>query len=93
MEIYWTSGAELNLLDAVDFVSADSPAAALKLGKTLRAIVEQLALTPAMGRAGRVARTRELAVPGTSYLVIYQVKDGTLQIIRLLHMARRWPKP
>ena len=86
MEIYWSSGAELNLLDAVDFIATDNPVAAVKLAKSIRAHVELLALTPAIGRAGRA---RDLGVPDNSYLIVYRIKNSSVQIIRVLHTAQR----
>ena len=43
-----------------------------------------------MGRPGRVAETRELIV--RNYIVAYRVKDETIQILRILHAKREWPK-
>ena len=44
----------------------------------------------ALGKAGRVAKTRELVVAGTPYIVIYRVKDNRLEILRIFHGARQW---
>jgi len=48
-------------------------------------------MNPALGKAGRVAKTRELVVAGTPYIVIYRVKDNRLEILRIFHGARQWP--
>ncbi|MDQ7827232.1 MAG: type II toxin-antitoxin system RelE/ParE family toxin [Candidatus Eremiobacteraeota bacterium] len=45
-----------------------------------------------MGRPGRVPGTRELVVPGTKYIVAYRVRHRSLQILRVLHGARKWPE-
>ncbi|HEY2620255.1 MAG TPA: type II toxin-antitoxin system RelE/ParE family toxin [Acetobacteraceae bacterium] len=44
-----------------------------------------------LGRTGRVPGTRELMVARTSFVVIYVVHADTVQIIRVLHAAQRWP--
>jgi toxin ParE1/3/4 len=44
-----------------------------------------------MGRTGRVAGARELVVARTSFIVIYVVQADTVQIVRVLHAAQRWP--
>jgi plasmid stabilization system protein ParE len=46
---------------------------------------------PSMGRTGRVASTRELALPGTAYLIIYRQNGDGIEILRVLHGARDWP--
>jgi toxin ParE1/3/4 len=44
-----------------------------------------------MGRPGRVPATRELLIPQTPYIIPYRVQQGTIQILRVYHGARRWP--
>lgn len=46
---------------------------------------------PHLGRAGRVYDTRELIVLGGEYLVAYRRKNERLEILRVLHHARKWP--
>ena len=43
------------------------------------------------GRASRLSGTRELVVHD-NYVVPYRAKDNTVQIIRVQHVARLWPK-
>jgi toxin ParE1/3/4 len=59
----------------------------------IRASVERLATSPGLGRPGRVTGTRELVIVGTPYIVPYRVKADVIQIITVLHGARRWPGP
>ncbi len=53
--------------------------------------VEYLIKHPSLGRIGRVQGTRELVVSGTPFVVIYRVRMDVVQILRLLHHARKWP--
>ena len=46
---------------------------------------------PHRGRPGRWPGTRELIIPGTPYIVPYRVKGDLVEILRILHGARRWP--
>ena len=46
---------------------------------------------PNMGRPGRVAGTRELALAPLPFIVVYRVKDDRVEIARVLHGAQRWP--
>jgi len=57
----------------------------------IRAAVARLAASPALGRSGRAAGTRELVIPGTPYIVPYRMKGDVVQIITILHGAQRSP--
>ncbi|MGC2415743.1 MAG: type II toxin-antitoxin system RelE/ParE family toxin [Stellaceae bacterium] len=72
-------------------IAADNPAAAARMFERIRAAVERLAASPAIGRPGRVAETRELIISGTPYIVPYRVKGEVVQLITVLHSAQRWP--
>jgi toxin ParE1/3/4 len=76
---------------AYDFVSADNVSAAEKQLDLIKRSVEQLANFPEMGRPGRVYGTRELVIQSTPYIVAYRLKGSIVQILALLHGARRWP--
>ena len=41
--------------------------------------------------AALVPGTRELVVPRTAYIVPYRVREDVVEILRVLHGARRWP--
>src|SRR3984893_10319060 len=47
---------------------------------------------PEMGRPGRVPGTRELVIPKTPFIVLYRLVGNTVQILRVFHGARRWPR-
>ena len=53
--------------------------------------VEYLLDHPNLGRAGRVRGTRELVISGSPFVVIYRVRFDQVQILRVLHHARKWP--
>ena len=50
-----------------------------------------LAVYPSLGRVGRVRGTRELVVSGTPFVVVYRVRLDIVQVLRVLHHARKWP--
>jgi addiction module RelE/StbE family toxin len=77
--------------DIIERIAADNPAAATRMVERIRAAVGRLAVSPAIGRPGRVADTRELIISGTPYIVPYRVKGDTVQIITVLHSAQQWP--
>lgn len=91
MKIYWLEKAAIDLEEAYSFIFLDNPrAAGNEIDKVLEA-VELLSGNPGMGKAGRVAKTRELVVAGTPYIVIYRAKGNRLEILRIFHGARQWP--
>ena len=53
--------------------------------------VDRLAAHPAVGRPGRVPGTRELVVSRTPYVIPYRVREGVVEILRVVHARRRWP--
>ena len=53
---------------------------------------EALATHPHLGRAGRIAGTRELVVAQTPFVVPYRVVGDDVQILAVFHGARRWPE-
>jgi toxin ParE1/3/4 len=79
------------LEDIYERIAADNPTAARHMIERIRAAVTRLAASPALGRPGRVAGTRELVIPRTPYIVPYRVKGDVVQIITILHGAQRWP--
>ncbi len=92
LPIFWTSGAEINLLEIIDYIASENPTTALHIAKIIREQVEALAELPNIGRPGRVHGTRELVIQKTTYIAVYRVKEGQIQILRILHSAQSWPE-
>jgi len=93
VRIEWTTLAEADLRHIYAYISSDNPRAAVAVVAAIRiAIRGQLAASPFSGRVGRVADTRELVIPRLPYIVAYRVTDRSLQMLRVLHGAQRWPK-
>ena len=53
--------------------------------------VEMLESCPEAGRSGRVPGTRELVIVPTPFLIAYRIRSGKIEILALLHGARKWP--
>lgn len=81
-----------DLREIVGYIVEDDPDAARKLLSHIRERIQGLADMPHLGRPGRVPGTRELVIPDTAYIVPYQVQDHCLQVLRVYHGAREWPK-
>lgn len=91
MILSWTRPAEGDLLDILDFIAQDDPAAALAAIDRIEAAALRLTDFPLLGREGSVPDTRELPVPGLPFLLIYRLQGASLVVLRVLHEARRWP--
>jgi toxin ParE1/3/4 len=72
-----------------DYIAQDDPAAAIRVLRRIEHSVARLAILPFSGRPGVVAGTRILVVPGLPYVVIYRVGEDEVDIIAVLHTARR----
>jgi len=90
MKVRWTRPALRDLAAIGDFIAGDNPAAARLVDRILD-LADNLAAHPHLGRAGRIAGTRELVIGGTPYILPYRVQDGRVEILAVFHGARRWP--
>lgn len=78
--------------DAIfDYISRDSPRAAIMVDERINEQARQLLAFPDSGRLGRIPRTRELLVHGTSYIIVYQRIEHLIRVLRVLHTAQAWP--
>lgn len=91
MKIRWLQRALQNLQQEAEYIAQEDPRAARRVVLRVEEAVALLADHPNLGRAGRVAGTRELIVPDTPYLVPYRVHANRIEILRVFHSRRRWP--
>ena len=92
MRVRWAVPAVEQLREIFNFIAADNPEAAARTVRRIRNAILQTARIPGIGRTGRIAGTREIVVPGTSYLVAYRLVDNMLHVLAVLHGAREWPE-
>ena len=92
MTIVWSPRAIEHLAHLRDYIAADNPNAANRIANALLEAVERLAELPNLGRPGRVGGTRELVVPGTSYIISYRLRADRLEVIAVFHARQKWPK-
>lgn len=91
MIIVWSPTARAHLRHARAFIAEDNPRAAAVKAKRILSAVERLKDFPASGRPGLLPHTRELAAPGTPYFLPYRVKGESVEILGVIHNARKWP--
>ncbi|MGH9599616.1 MAG: type II toxin-antitoxin system RelE/ParE family toxin [Terracidiphilus sp.] len=92
MKVRWTIPAADQLREIFGYVAADNPAAAARTARRIQSAIQQTARIPGAGRIGRVVGTREIVVPGTSYIVAYRLVRDALHVLAILHGAREWPQ-
>jgi toxin ParE1/3/4 len=92
VKVRWTLPAANQLQEIFDYIAAENPAAAGRTVRRIRNSIHQTARMPNAGRTGRVAGTREVVVPGTSYLVAYRILESTIHVLAILHGAQEWPE-
>jgi toxin ParE1/3/4 len=91
MQIRWVRLALNDLEELTEFISQDNPEAAKELVRRIWEVAQTLTKHPYAGRAGRVPGTRELVIGGTKYILPYRVVNDEVQVLRVLHGARKWP--
>jgi toxin ParE1/3/4 len=92
MPVLWTLPASGHLRELHSYVSDSSLEAADRQVAILLNATGTLADFPEKGRPGRRRGTRELVVSGTPYVVAYRVRSGVIEILAVVHGARRWPR-
>jgi toxin ParE1/3/4 len=73
------------------FIARDNPGAADRIAARIRGVRTNLSQFPMLGPAIEPEGTRELAVTGTSYVVLDRVTPELVEILRVMHGARLWP--
>ena len=91
MIVRYTRQALADLDEAREFISLERPTAALATGQRIREAISGLSRFPERGRPGRVAGTRELVIPSTSFVAAYRLGAGHVDVLAILHTARKWP--
>ncbi len=90
MKVIWTPEAQQDRLDIWEYVAQESPQAAANLDAMFSKAALNLSAHPELGRAGKIAGTREL-YPHENYRLGYEIEDRTIWVLVLVHTARRWP--
>ena len=93
MKPVWSPEAIDDLVALRAYIADDDNAAAQRIALRITDTVEKLLSENAdIGRPGRVPGTRELVIARTPFTVPYRLQGEVLQILRVLHGARRWPE-
>lgn len=91
LQIKWLRKAEQNLESAYNYLNEENPVAAQKFIQEVFDLTNLLRTSPAMGRMGRVAGTRELVLAHFSYLLPYRVRGEQIHILRVFNTNQKLP--
>ena len=88
--VRWSEEATTDLVEIIDYIEQRNTAAAQSLHAAIVQSAENLPLMPYLFRPGRVAGTREHVVH-PNYIVVYQVGNDVIDILRILHSRQQYP--
>lgn len=91
MRVVWGRTARRDLNELISYLLEESIQAAELVGNRIRDAANRLGQNPRMGRPGRIAGTRELFIQKTAYIIAYRVRSRKVEIVGVIHGARRWP--
>ncbi len=91
MQVRWTTNAAEDFVRIVDRIRAESGEAALHVARTIYNSIAKLEKFPRQGRPGLVDNTRELVFPPWPYIVVYELIEDQILVLRVRHSSRNWP--
>jgi toxin ParE1/3/4 len=91
MRLRWSPLAAADVEAIVEYIRKENYGGALRVGRAILQNIGQLEKFPNSGRPGRVDGTRELPLAPLPFVVVYRVKEDSIEIVRVLHGAQRWP--
>jgi toxin ParE1/3/4 len=90
VKIRWSELAADRLNDIFEYIAMDNDDAATSMVQRIYAGIDRIAQMPYSGRKGQTDGTRELVVPGTPYIVVYEILDEVIYLVTILHGAQNW---
>jgi toxin ParE1/3/4 len=90
LQLRWSDEAIDDLVRIVDYIESRNARAAEKLHADIVALVESICDRPFSRSPGRVSGTRE-ALVRPNYLLVLQVSDSYLDILRVLQATQHYP--
>jgi toxin ParE1/3/4 len=91
MSIVWLLAAVQDAIHIRTYIAEEDRQAASKIANRFDQAISKLATMPGLGRQCRIFGTRELVISGTSYIVVYRVRDNRIEILRVLHGRQPFP--
>ena len=91
MKIIWAKSARQDLREIEVYIAEDNQIAVYNtILKIISKAETLLTIGTSSGRAGRIVGTRELVITKTPYIIIYSVSETNINVLRVIHEARKW---
>lgn len=88
MKLAWSLLALHDFESATDYIAKDNPHAARQVAERILDATRRLCEYPFIGRVGDDPEQREWLVSRTPYVLIYEIHDDTIYIVRVWHTSR-----
>jgi len=89
VKVVWRAAALRDFEAITARIARDSPRASESFGEEVLRRVGQLAEFPFLGPAPRRPDVRELLLGTAPYVIVYQVRDEAVRVVRIMHGRRR----
>jgi toxin ParE1/3/4 len=90
MIIVWSEPAKADFDAILDHPAQENPLAALNVIAMVERRTSELVNLPHLGSPANVGDSRKLTLSRWPYLLIYDVRGGTIRILRVWHAAQNW---
>ncbi|EGJ51752.1 type II toxin-antitoxin system RelE/ParE family toxin [Desulfocurvibacter africanus] len=87
--VRWLRQALRDMDEIATFIAMDDPRTARDVAGRIWEAAGTLGQSPERGRIGRVPGTREPVLPNLPYFLAYRVREGEVQILRVIHQRRQ----
>ena len=91
MKLRYTRLAHDDLATLFAFIAKDDALAARKVSRAIRAGIGRLIQFPSYGRVGDVEGTRQFVVAGVPFIIVYEIEEEMITILRIYHAAQDRP--
>jgi plasmid stabilization system protein ParE len=78
LPLFWLEAARDDRFRQIDFLAKHNPKEAIRIGDAIADAATRLEADPDIARVGRIAGTRELAVPGTPFILFYRIEQDAV---------------
>ena len=91
MRVTYTAEARAEFDEILSYINADSPEAAVVVGRAITSAVKRLRTFPHIGAATDEPEVRVIMARPYRYLIFYRLERDTVVIRNIRHPARRRP--
>jgi toxin ParE1/3/4 len=91
MQLRWTEDAALDLSQIANYFFEKAPEHAEEILYKIYRAPSLLLDFPNRGRPGTKRGTRELVITSLPYIIVFEISEDIIHVVRILHQAQKWP--